>query len=87
MSLQPVILSGGSGTRLWPLSREFYPKQFLNLLGENSMFQLTLSRLDQMDNITDPIIVCNESHRFLVLEQLRNLKHTTNSIRRVNYGR
>tara|TARA_B100000686_G_scaffold212756_1_gene219681 strand:+ start:4990 stop:6429 length:1440 start_codon:yes stop_codon:yes gene_type:complete len=80
VSLQPVILSGGSGTRLWPLSREFYPKQFLNLLGENSMFQLTLSRLDQMDNITDPIIVCNESHRFLVLEQLRNLKHTTNSI-------
>ena len=62
MSLQPVILSGGSGTRLWPLSREFYPKQFLNLLGENSMFQLTLSRLDQIDNITDPIIVCNESH-------------------------
>ncbi|MFL2764345.1 MAG: mannose-1-phosphate guanylyltransferase/mannose-6-phosphate isomerase [Dehalococcoidia bacterium] len=80
MSLQPVILSGGSGTRLWPLSREFYPKQFLNLLGENSMFQLTLSRLDHMDNITDPIIVCNESHRFLVLEQLRNLKHKTNSI-------
>ena len=80
MSLQPVILSGGSGTRLWPLSREFYPKQFLNLLGENSMFQLTLSRLDNMDNISNPIIVCNEEHRFLVLEQLKNLNYKPNSI-------
>ncbi|MBN18352.1 MAG: mannose-1-phosphate guanylyltransferase/mannose-6-phosphate isomerase [Chloroflexi bacterium] len=80
MSLQPVILSGGSGTRLWPLSREFYPKQFLNLLGENSMFQLTINRLDNIVDANDPIIVCNEEHRFLVLEQLKELNYKTNSI-------
>jgi len=80
VSLQPVILSGGSGTRLWPLSREFYPKQFLDLLGKNSMLQLTLSRLDNLDNVNNPIIVCNEEHRFLVLEQLKNLNCKFNSI-------
>lgn len=65
----PVILSGGSGTRLWPLSREGYPKQYLSLVGEKTMLQETILRLNGLDGITDPIIICNEDHRFLVAEQ------------------
>jgi mannose-1-phosphate guanylyltransferase / mannose-6-phosphate isomerase len=79
MPLQPVILSGGSGTRLWPLSREAYPKQFLPLTSEYTMFQETVRRLDGIDAehprqaiaLLDPVVVCNEVHRFLVAEQLR----------------
>jgi mannose-1-phosphate guanylyltransferase/mannose-6-phosphate isomerase len=67
----PVILSGGSGTRLWPLSRELYPKQLLPLLGDDTMLQSTLHRLEGIEGLADPIIVCNEAHRFLVAEQLR----------------
>lgn len=66
----PVILSGGSGTRLWPLSRQLFPKQFLPLSSENSMLQETFSRLDGL-TMASPIIVCNEEHRFIVAEQLR----------------
>jgi mannose-1-phosphate guanylyltransferase/mannose-6-phosphate isomerase len=81
MSLLPVILSGGSGTRLWPLSREAYPKQFLSLAGEHTMLQATALRLDQLAeehprlglNVQDPLVVCNEAHRFLVAEQFRVL--------------
>ena len=73
MKIVPVILSGGSGTRLWPLSREQYPKQFLTLLGDNSMFQETLLRLRGLKNLADPVIVCNENHRFLVAEQLNQI--------------
>lgn len=81
MSLQPVILSGGSGTRLWPLSREAYPKQFLPLTSEHTMLQETVRRLDGIGEerpreaiaLLDPIVVCNEAHRFLVAEQLRLL--------------
>jgi mannose-1-phosphate guanylyltransferase/mannose-6-phosphate isomerase len=69
--LIPVILSGGSGTRLWPLSRELYPKQLLPLVGKGTMLQETLARVSGMDNVGAPIVVCNESHRFLVAEQLR----------------
>ena len=69
----PVVLSGGSGTRLWPLSREKYPKQLLPLLGENSMLQETVARLDGIDGLADPIVVCNEEHRFVVAEQIRLL--------------
>ncbi|MGI9319336.1 MAG: mannose-1-phosphate guanylyltransferase/mannose-6-phosphate isomerase [bacterium] len=69
----PVILSGGSGTRLWPLSRSMRPKQFINLIGEESLFQQTLMRLADIDCITDPIVVCNDEHRFLVAEQLQAL--------------
>ena len=65
----PVVMSGGSGTRLWPLSRKHKPKQFLNLFGDDSMFQQTILRLDGLDN-SPPIVVCNESHRFMVAEQL-----------------
>jgi mannose-1-phosphate guanylyltransferase/mannose-6-phosphate isomerase len=68
--LQPVLLSGGSGTRLWPLSREAYPKQFLPLVGEDTMLQATWLRVASLAGAA-PIVVANESHRFLVAEQLR----------------
>ncbi|WP_445621075.1 mannose-1-phosphate guanylyltransferase/mannose-6-phosphate isomerase [Kushneria sp. Sum13] len=72
--LIPVILSGGSGTRLWPVSRHDYPKQFLPLMdAEHSLLQQTLLRLEGLKNVSDPIMVCNEAHRFLVAEQLRQL--------------
>ena len=72
MSLCPVILAGGGGTRLWPLSREHYPKQFLSLLGNYSLLQETLLRLAGLDKeitLTSPLVVCNEEHRYLVAEQ------------------
>ena len=69
----PVILSGGSGTRLWPLSREAFPKQFLSLLGEHSLFQETLRRFHGLPAYGAPILVCNHQHRFLVAEQIRAL--------------
>jgi len=69
----PVIMSGGSGTRLWPLSRKNKPKQFLNLFGDQSLFQDTLTRLSGLDELQAPIIVCNEEHRFMVAEQLQEL--------------
>jgi len=71
--LIPVILSGGSGTRLWPLSRELYPKQLLPLVGDRTMLQETASRLAGVDGVVAPVVVCNESHRFMVAEQLREL--------------
>jgi len=67
----PVILSGGSGTRLWPLSRSQYPKQFLPLVTDNTMLQETLARLEGLSDLQSPIVVCNEDHRFMVAEQLR----------------
>jgi len=73
MKIVPVILSGGSGTRLWPLSRKQYPKQYLALVGDNTMLQETILRLDGLDNLTDPIIVCNADHRFLVAEQCQQI--------------
>jgi len=69
----PVILSGGSGTRLWPLSRKQYPKQYLPLVGDNTMLQETILRLSGLDNLADPIIVCNINHRFLVAEQCKQI--------------
>jgi mannose-1-phosphate guanylyltransferase / mannose-6-phosphate isomerase len=71
-SITPVILSGGSGTRLWPLSREAHPKQFLPVIGEHSLLQATVLRLQGL-NAQAPIVVANESHRFLVAEQLQQL--------------
>lgn len=71
--LTPVILSGGAGTRLWPLSRELYPKQLLPLIGTRTLLQQTLLRLEGLE-ASPPVIVCNEAHRFLVAEQLRQLK-------------
>jgi mannose-1-phosphate guanylyltransferase/mannose-6-phosphate isomerase len=69
--LLPVILSGGSGTRLWPLSRELYPKQLLPLVGDRTMLQDTAARLAGLTDVGPPIVVCNDSHRFMVAEQLR----------------
>ena len=80
MALHPIILAGGSGTRLWPLSREHYPKPFLSLTGERSLFQDTIGRLDGIADAAPPIIVCNEEHRFLVAEQTRQAGKTTTSI-------
>jgi mannose-1-phosphate guanylyltransferase/mannose-6-phosphate isomerase len=69
-----VILSGGSGTRLWPLSRDERPKQFLPLVGEHSLFQHAVLRTQSLDTpVLDPLVVCNEAHRFIVAEQLREL--------------
>jgi mannose-1-phosphate guanylyltransferase/mannose-6-phosphate isomerase len=74
VKLIPVILSGGAGTRLWPLSRELLPKQLLALTGERTMLQETAARLAGFDNAAGPIVVCNEAHRFLVAEQLREMQ-------------
>jgi mannose-1-phosphate guanylyltransferase/mannose-6-phosphate isomerase len=71
--LIPVILSGGAGTRLWPLSREMFPKQLLALAGKRTMLQETAARLAGIAGVTAPIIVCNEAHRFTVAEQIREL--------------
>ncbi|MCG8380132.1 MAG: mannose-1-phosphate guanylyltransferase/mannose-6-phosphate isomerase, partial [Proteobacteria bacterium] len=83
MKLCPVILAGGGGTRLWPLSREHYPKQFLSLFDNYSLLQNTLSRLDglsQAIDVCDPIVICNEEHRFLVAEQCAQIKKNVNKI-------
>lgn len=74
----PVILSGGSGTRLWPLSRKLHPKQFIKLIGENTLFQEAILRLPK--SIGDPLVICNEKHRFLAAEQLRQIHRSAASI-------
>lgn len=79
MLITPVIMAGGSGSRLWPLSRGAYPKQFLRLGSKHSMLQLTALRLHGLD-ISDPLVICNEEHRFIVAEQLREIKLLTNNI-------
>ncbi len=71
--ITPVILSGGVGSRLWPLSRESYPKQLLPLVDEHTLLENTLKRLEGITNQSSPLIVCNENHRFLVAEQLRKI--------------
>ena len=68
----PVIMAGGSGTRLWPLSRGNYPKQFLTLSGEQTMLQSTLSRLNGLEHLP-AMLICNEDHRFIAAEQVRQL--------------
>ena len=69
--ITPVILCGGSGTRLWPLSRKMYPKQLLPLTGEDTLLQQTAGRLHGVEGVGAPLVICNEEHRFLVAEQLR----------------
>jgi mannose-1-phosphate guanylyltransferase len=69
--ITPVILSGGAGTRLWPLSRESYPKQFLDLLDGKSPFCRTLERLDALGRVEPATVVVNEEHRFLVADQVK----------------
>lgn len=71
--IYPVILSGGSGTRLWPLSRAALPKQFLPLVTDKTLFQETLLRLNGLADLAAPLVVCNADHRFLAAEQLREI--------------
>tara|TARA_B100000989_G_scaffold297111_1_gene281956 strand:- start:5266 stop:6702 length:1437 start_codon:yes stop_codon:yes gene_type:complete len=81
-NIYPVILCGGSGTRLWPLSRKSFPKQFLSLNSESnySLLQQTQIRIKNFNNFSNTIFICNEEHRFLVAEQMREINVTPNSI-------
>ncbi|MEC5101738.1 mannose-1-phosphate guanylyltransferase/mannose-6-phosphate isomerase [Raoultella ornithinolytica] len=78
-SIVPVIMAGGTGSRLWPMSRELYPKQFLRLNSNNSMLQETILRLHGL-NISHPLLICNEQHRFLAAEQLRQIDQLSHNI-------
>ena len=71
----PVILAGGTGSRLWPLSRESFPKQFLKLTDEDdfTLLQKTFKRIEGLENICKPIVICNEEHRFIVGDQMKKL--------------
>lgn len=80
MHIHPVILSGGSGTRLWPLSRTSYPKQFLRLAGDQTMLQATLTRANKLPGTQAPIVICNNEHRFLIREQCEAIKITPETI-------
>ncbi len=80
MKIIPVILCGGSGTGLWPLSRELYPKQLLSLADEHSLLQNTVQRCASFSASAAPILICNEAHRFLVAEQLREIEVTPAAI-------
>ncbi|QIB82966.1 mannose-1-phosphate guanylyltransferase/mannose-6-phosphate isomerase [Enterobacter sp. T2] len=77
--LLPVVIAGGTGSRLWPMSRELQPKQFLSFHQGGSMLQNTISRLDGLE-VADPIVICNEDHRFLVAEQLRQMHKLAGNI-------
>jgi mannose-1-phosphate guanylyltransferase len=83
---KPVIIAGGSGTRLWPLSRSKYPKQFLTLCGEHSMLQQTMLRLDGLPYHA-PTLICNTEHRFIVAEQLRQLNVKNAAVLLEPFGR
>jgi len=85
--IMPVILSGGAGTRLWPLSRAMYPKQLLPLFGENTMLQDTVLRAESIEGIGPVTCVCNDEHRFLVAEQLRQIDVVGASIILEPFGR
>ena len=89
MKIIPLILCGGTGTRLWPLSRQSYPKQFLALIRNNykSLLQQTQERISHLPEIDNPIIICNEEHRFLVAEQMRNINTNPKAIILENKGK
>ncbi|WP_415902795.1 mannose-1-phosphate guanylyltransferase/mannose-6-phosphate isomerase [Neptuniibacter sp. QD29_5] len=70
--MKTIIIAGGTGSRLWPLSRSLYPKQFLTLVGEQSMLQATVTRVSEIAD-GEPIVICNEDHRFIVAEQMREI--------------
>ena len=78
----PVILAGGTGSRLWPLSRESFPKQFLQLTEQDNytLLQKTYKRIEDIENICDPIIICNDEHRFIVKDQLDHIEVQAKSI-------
>ncbi len=86
IAVLPVIMAGGSGTRLWPLSRESYPKQFLTLQGSLTMLQTTIERLNGLSTAA-PLVICNENHRFLVAEQLRQCNALAGNILLEPFGR
>jgi len=83
--IAPIILSGGRGTRLWPVSRSLYPKQFISLVNDTTLFQDTILRLP--NESLNPLIICNEEHRFLAAEQLRQLDKSSNGIILEPFGR
>ncbi|WP_417515995.1 mannose-1-phosphate guanylyltransferase/mannose-6-phosphate isomerase [Minwuia sp.] len=85
--LFPVLLSGGSGTRLWPLSRSLYPKQLLSLSEENTMLQATALRVPADDRFAAPLVICNNDHRFIIAEQLRSIDRPALSIMLEPVGR
>jgi mannose-1-phosphate guanylyltransferase len=76
----PVVLSGGAGARLWPLSRELYPKQLLLLVGKRTMLQETVLRLEGLADLAAPLVVCNDAHRFMVAEQLRQVGQAADTV-------
>ncbi len=85
----PIILCGGSGSRLWPLSRESFPKQYLSIssLNKDSMLQTTIKRTLDIKNVSDPILICNENHRFIVAEQMREIGIIPRSILLEPFGK
>ncbi|WGZ90466.1 MAG: mannose-1-phosphate guanylyltransferase/mannose-6-phosphate isomerase [Candidatus Thiocaldithrix dubininis] len=87
LNLIPLVISGGSGTRLWPLSRKQRPKQFLPVIGDLTLFQSTLLRLQDIADIEPTLVVCNESHRYMVAEQLRELNLENQGIILEPFGR
>ena len=84
--INPVILCGGKGTRLWPLSRSSYPKQYLALLGEQTLLQATVARVRGAE-FRQPTIICNQEHRFLAAEQLREIQVKPDKIILENQGK
>ncbi|OEF59638.1 mannose-1-phosphate guanylyltransferase/mannose-6-phosphate isomerase [Enterovibrio norvegicus] len=82
----PIIMAGGSGSRLWPMSRTFFPKQFLSLVSKYTMLQETIFRLDDIDHLS-PLVICNQEHRFLVAEQLRTASISPEAIILEPFGR
>ena len=85
----PIILCGGTGSRLWPLSRKSYPKQYIDVSSENknSLLQKTIKRITNINNLKAPILVCNEEHRFIAAEQIRELGIKATSILLEPFGR
>ena len=78
MAIQPVILAGGTGTRLWPLSRELYPKQVIRLLGEHSLLQNTLLRAALIPEARVPLLVASEQQRFMIQHQVQSASSPIN---------
>ena len=76
----PVLLAGGSGTRLWPMSRGLFPKQFLKLAGDQTMLQATVERGAALPDVQPPMVICGEDHRFIVAEQLQQTGETEATI-------
>ena len=87
--INPVILCGGSGTRLWPLSRKSFPKQYLSFISKNnkSLLQETYERISKIENIMNPILICNEEHRFIAAEQMREMNIKPNKILLEPFGK